>query len=349
MVPESPPAWRSSLTRKILITAGTGAAAFVGSALLDQVLDASLPEQLILTVVIGGVALLTQFLVDFEQRLQGVEKAQGSLARRYETTSGSIAAGVELAFRQVSEANEFFARVESSKLPASLITRLVQYTSRIDTEGGHAIRGLAENEITRMVETLESLSDGREMIYHGEDREWLLSLARRSRVSILATSLATDDSGAGSFEDGLWNRDLGVRYLDLQQDAMTDHPGMVVRRIFVFDGPYLQQDPRFVSTWRLHASKGVDVRVLERDEVPNHLRGLITDFVVFDENVIYEIGPTNRLRGEGEPSTVITRLVTNPSQASRRVREFNQLWDIARPLSGIPSAKAPDRPNPRIV
>lgn len=57
------------LLRKVAWTLLAGFVSFTGSGLLDDVLHISLADQLILTIVVGGVTLLVQYLADVERRM----------------------------------------------------------------------------------------------------------------------------------------------------------------------------------------------------------------------------------------------------------------------------------------
>ena len=71
-LPEDHPQHRVGITRKIVITATTGGLAYLVTNLTDQ----EPIESLTLSAFIGGVALVVQFLVDFDTRLRSVERHQ---------------------------------------------------------------------------------------------------------------------------------------------------------------------------------------------------------------------------------------------------------------------------------
>jgi hypothetical protein len=312
-----------TLARKILLSSVIGLLTFIGSALLDGTFDVPLTDQLLLTTIVGGITFLTQFLIDFEARLYSLEEAQRLNvleARRV----------IDRGFARISEATKLFNALEESALPTTALTQLVHRSSRINGTSAELVRDLAGHEIDRLSSFLRSLSGGTEVFYDGEDREWLLGLAQRARVSIAATSLATIDAGGAGFEGGIWKNDLGGRYLMLQREAVAR--GVEIRRIFVFDKPEFQIDPDFVTIRHLQQDIGVQVRVLDNSMVPEHLKTVISDFVIFDGVISYETTPATRMDDKFKPSILTTRLILEGERVRNRAVRFEELWTVAMPL-----------------
>src|SRR5689334_20215881 len=64
-----------AIVRKIVLTAVVGGLTYLLTNLTDQ----TQPSAIMLSVLIGGVTLLVQFLVEFEQRQQAVERRLADL------------------------------------------------------------------------------------------------------------------------------------------------------------------------------------------------------------------------------------------------------------------------------
>jgi hypothetical protein len=324
--PENPPPADHGTLRKILLTSISGVIAFAVSNLLQDPLNVTLGEQLILSTVVGGVTLLSQFLSDFSQH----QTEFGDRLERLEQNS----------LRQL---------METSALQTDLLTRFVRRSSRIDHTTSDLVRDLAHHEVERVSGLMRSLSGGEEVFYDGEDREYLLGLAHNARRSIVATSLVTVDAGGKSFEGGLWLNDLGARYLDIQRAAQRR--GVKIRRIFVFDAPSFERDPSFVRVRMLQREAGVEIRGLDESRVPEHLKDHIVDFIVFDDILGYETTRASRITTTVQPAIITTRLVMEKRRVDRSVERFEELWAAAKllpeddgivaPAPGPPPDQAP--------
>lgn len=315
--------------RKVVYTAGTGMVAFTISQALDGLWNVPLAQQLVLSTVVGGITLLTQFLQDFEQRITRLELQQDENLRK-------MRLAIDSGFAAVSEASRFLNQVESSPLNTSALVNLVHAAGRMSATRPELIINLSHHEVDRVTTLLRSLGEGLEVFYDGEDREWLLSLARTARVSIEATSLATVDAGPSSFASGLWMNDLGGRYLDLQRAATAR--GVRIRRIFVFDDSPGLDHGDFEQICELQHSSGVEMRTLNSKNVPPHLKNLIFDFVLFDGVVSYETTPATRMDPHGTPAILTTRLVLDPERIRGRSDRFQELWNVSEPVAHAPPA-----------
>lgn len=319
---------------KILLTSATGLLTFIGSTLLDGPFAVALPDQLILSAVVGGVTLLTQFLIDFDDRLHQVQilatRRLDALEARQTANAAEARQDMNVAFERISEATHFFMQIEQSALQTDALTALVQHSGRINGGNPQLVRDLAHYEIDRLSHLMKKLSDGDEVFYEGEDRDWLLGLATHVSSSIMATSLATVDAGGHGFEGGLWMNDLGGRYLQVQRAAVQR--GVQVRRIFVFDKPEFAADTDFIRIRHLQRDAGVQVRVLENNDVPEHLKSMIFDFVLFDDVVSYEMTPATRMEATVKPAIVTTRLILHEERVRRLALRFEELWAAAQEL-----------------
>lgn len=307
----------------------------------------SLGEQFILSIVVGIVTLLSQFLVDFGQR-------QAEFGHRLERLEhGPLARLVEFSDQQAEVRSQFldaFAQhrvelqqrlerleegslmqqMETSALQTDLLTSLVRRSSRITDSSAELVRDLAQHEVRRVSGLLRSLADLDEVFYDGEDREYLLGLAQNAHDTIVATSLVTVDAGGKSFEGGLWLSDLGARYLDIQRAARRR--GVEIRRIFVFDVPDVEHDPSFVRVRRWQREAGIEIRGLDESRVPEHLKDHIVDFTVFDGVLGYETQRASRVTHSVQPAIVTTRIVKEKKRVARSAERFEELWAAAKAL-----------------
>jgi hypothetical protein len=315
---------RADVLRKIAISLGIGALAYF---ITNLVADASQTLQiwsLTMSIFIGGLALVTQLLGDFGKRLAKVEMGQERHAHEIEEQ-------VKTGFSTINEATKLFDLVEASALHTEGVIQLVRHSTQIDSASPPLVFRFAQAEISRMSEFLKDLGDGGNVIYEGEDHDWMLSLTRSVSSSIDATSLTTVNAGGTGFVDGgLWASDLGQRYLDAQRDAI--HQGIRIRRIFILDKPDLANEEDFLDLCRLQKEVGVEVRILDSSAVPGLRRSSLFDFILFDDVISYEVTPASRIEGATKPTILTTRLELRPARVRDRIQRFRDLWASARDL-----------------
>ncbi|WP_412538261.1 hypothetical protein R8Z50_20665 [Longispora sp. K20-0274] len=347
---------RLKVPRKIALTALVGGVAYLVTHLTQQ------PEiwGTTLTVFIGGVTLVVQLLADFDHRLRTVQAAharhtealESALARhaadmaaaqaqfatamaaahqehsqsvhRVQTQhSQRVEALIEKRFRQVNEATRLFGRVDASYLRTDAVTQFVQRAAEITPDLPALVRGFAQTEITRISDFLKDLGSGREVIYDGEDRDWMLGLARNAGQSIDAISITGVDMASG-----LWESELGHRYLKAQRGAVAR--GVKVRRLFVLVGrPESYSLAHLEAVFRVQHDFGIEVRVLDPKveiAIPRHD---LFDFSLFDNALSYEVQPTPQF-DDKPPSILRTQLVLLPERVADRIAAFRELWRVAR-------------------
>jgi hypothetical protein len=320
------------LIRKIAWTALAGFVTFAGSALLEDLLDVTRADQLILTAIAGGMAFLVQYLSDLEGRLgESEDHTQSALEE--------IHSALRKGFTEVSEATDLMAELERSALATESLKRMVRRTGLITATTAPLARGLADSEIERLSETLQSLADGHEIFYDGEDREFLLALTRRVSKSIKATSWATVSAHGVGFEAGFWLNDLGGRYLDLQRTALRR--GVKIQRVFIFESPDLIHTPELRRILTMQQNAGVEVKV-RSGPIPSG--GSITDLVLFDDEISYDTTPLTRGDMSVTPWLLNTRLVLKEDMVRNRIVRFAELWEDATYLDGGSPALAPASP-----
>ncbi|WP_214108462.1 hypothetical protein [Acrocarpospora catenulata] len=294
---------------KILISFFFGLAAW-GLAELFQ--SDSLEDQKAFSILISLFTASVAFVV---QHLIALEKQNDAIRR--ELRDG---------LARIDEASELFALVEQSAVQIDLVTQLVRNATRVDGDMPTLVQKFAQSEVERISILLRELGEG-DVTYEGEDRDWLLGLARNAESSIDALSLAVVDQGPGEFTGGFWTTDAGQRYLEIQRERVR--AGVAIRRIFYVDDPKRLKSDTFREIIRMHSEAGVHVRVLTADRLSTALG--VDDFIVFDGVVSYEIMPSST-QAVGELIThtfVRTLLILEQPRVRRRSDRFNELWALA--------------------
>jgi hypothetical protein len=233
-------------------------------------------------------------------------------------------------FAKIGRSAELSAMMERSILDTALLADFLETASRTDGRVNPLLQRLARREIERVTSFVRQLPVGSEITYDGEDRDWLLGLTREAERSIDAISLSTVDAGMRGFDGGLWTSDLGTRYLELQRQAIARH--VSIRRIFVFENKDLSRDETFLKITQMQHDVGVEVRMLDHQLIPEWMRPMIFDFIVFDGAVSYETTPaTTFTAGQTKPAILRTLLATMPARISHLEGQFEQLWEAANP------------------
>lgn len=255
--------------------------------------------------------MLVLFLIDSEIRFSGLDE--------------HLTAG----FQKIDRSAELFELMEKSVLDSALLTDFLETAGRADASVSPLLQRLARREIERLTWFVRQLPVGSEIAYDGEDREWLLGLAGEAQRSIDAISLSTVDAGLRGFDGGLWTSDLGTRYLELQREAINRH--VSIRRIFVFENEDLAQDETFLKITQMQRDVGVEVRMLDHQLIPEWLRAMIFDFIIFDGAVTYETTPATTFNAGTRPAIVRTLLAPIPARVRDLENQFEQLWVAADP------------------
>jgi hypothetical protein len=297
----------SSVIRTALLTVATGGVTFLITNALNQ------PQfnSITLSILIGGIALLVRFLVDFEKRLAAVEKLEKDGMQEMKDL-------VAQTFSEISEATALYGQIEASALETDLVTQLVRNSTQISPTSPPIVSRFVHTRMEEMAGFLKQLAEGGTVTYYGEDRDWLLGLTRNATVSVDAISMAAVDHG-------LWDSEIGQRYLDAQRRAARD--GRRVRRIFVLDEPGMAEDPMLRRAYEEQQRMQIEVRMLDRRSVPTPLQVQVRDLILFDDILAYETTPTTN---DPEQSQVAeTRLVLTDSRVKECAQLFRELWDIS--------------------
>ncbi len=261
---------RNAVVRKVLVTAATGGATFLLSDIAKQPQSWSL----VLSILIGGVTLLVQFLTELENRQGTVERRLDGIEDWQVHLATQIRDVVSTEVAKVNEATVLYERLDRSPLDAGSIGKLVALSSDLDGTRSDLAYKVAQAEVDSTVAFLEQLSHGVEISYEGEDRDWLLALTRATGRRIDATSRGSKaPDGNGYTDEGFWDSELSHRYLEWQRDAIRR--GVVVRRLFVLEHADLVQNDGFRRICDQQTGIGITIRVLDASRLsPSRLMRL---------------------------------------------------------------------------
>jgi hypothetical protein len=269
-------------------------------------------NSLALTAVVAFGSALVLFIVDTEIRLSGVDDRMAE------------------GFAKIGKSAGLSSMSQRSILDGALLTDLLETASQTDERVNPLLQRLARRELERVTAFIRQLPVGGEITYGGEDREWLLGLTREAERSIDAISLSTVDAGVAGLDGGLWTSDLGIRYLELQREAIARK--VRIRRVFVFANAEMALDETLQRITQVQRDVGVEVRMLDHLLIPDWLQSMILDFIVFDGTVTYETTPATAYAvGQPRPGILRTLLAPVPGRVRELEERFEQLWDAADP------------------
>ena len=269
-------------------------------------------NSLVLTAVSTFAIALILFIVDTEVRISAVNERMAE------------------GFAKVGKSAELSAMMERSVLGAALLANFLETAGQADGRVNPLLQRLARREIERVTSFVRQLPVGSEIAYEGEDRDWLLGLTREAESSIVAISLSTVDAGVQGLDGGLWTSDLGLRYLEVQREAITRK--VRIRRIFVVENEDLARDESFLRITQMQRAVGIEVRMLDHQLIPDWMQSMIFDFIVFDGTVSYETTPATAFAvGQTKPGILRTLLAPMPARIHDLEDQFEQLWEAANP------------------
>jgi hypothetical protein len=269
-------------------------------------------NSLALAAVLAFGSALVLFIVDTEMRISAVDER--------------LAEG----FATVGRPAELPAVTDRSILNSALLTDLLRAANQSDERVNPLLQRLARRELEQVTAFVRQLPAGSEITYEGEDRDWLLGLTREAERSIDAISLSTVDAGLLGLDGGLWTSDLGIRYVELQREAIARK--VRIRRVFVFVDAAMAHDETFQDITQRQREIGVEVRMLDHKNLPDWMRSIIFDFIVFDGTVSYETTPATQLAvDKTRPGLLRTLLAPVPTRVRELEELFERLWDAADP------------------
>ncbi|MFE9424566.1 DUF6879 family protein [Kitasatospora sp. NPDC006697] len=311
----------SPLIRKILTTSISGGGTLAITELTKQAWTTSVN----LSVLVGGVVLLVEFLRDFEVRLAELEQG---IAEHNERMHGLVEDG----FARVNKATELYDRLRSTPLAGGEMTQLAENLAGLGGDQPPIVGAFTQRELRRVADLVKELMAG-QAAYDGEDQDWLLTLTHSAATGIDAISTAIDI--------GFWTTELGRRYLEAQRAAVRR--GVPVRRVFVVQSADQRVLEGIRQVGRSHQQLGLSVRIVAVRDLPHWARRPMSDFIVFDRSVSYEVQTdTSGHEGDGDgdgvpgPDLMVasTLLVLSEDKVARRIQRFEDLWAVARPVDG---------------
>ena len=222
----------NQIVRKVAVTAGIGGITFLLTSLSNQ------PKawSLMLSVLIGGVALLVQFLVDFDHRQIAVEQRLAQVDRSHAALAQELGRRVSAEIAKINAATELADRIDRSALAPESVRRLAALSA---ARAGLPLTlpyKVAQAEIDSAVRFVEQLSHGTELSYDGEDRDWLLALTRAASASIEATSRVSGTAdGTGLRQTLEHQRNLGIVVRVLDASALDPGRRLLMPDLVLFD------------------------------------------------------------------------------------------------------------------
>ncbi|MFF5494413.1 DUF6879 family protein [Streptomyces aquilus] len=303
------------LMLKILVTVVVSMVAYVLTNLVNQSGDEL--WKIAVAVVIGGSALIVQYMVDFEQRLGTLETAHTERSRRLEEH-----------FDQLSDAAALLSDLDDAGMSTSDAKRLIKNLRRVGRQGPEIVKAFARSEVESLASVVTDLT-GMSAHWPRDNNEWLIRLTQCAQRTIDATSSSVDQR--------FWGTDSAGPYLDAQTEAMGARR-VTIRRLFMVkeseaNAPEVMA--RFTRLCQAQLSVGITVRYLVLPPSPveqPHPRPASRDVVIFDTDLYLEFEPDQL------GVNVKTTLDAQRERVNRQVRWFNALWARAQEVAPDPAS-----------
>ncbi|MFE9703608.1 hypothetical protein [Streptomyces sp. NPDC005930] len=331
------PRGESPWARMVLVALVVGGLFWSVAALLDP--DDGTPRQFLSAVLCAGAALAVQYVLGLAPR--AARSPLDEHTRRVEAALADNTAAVRDGLSRYDDELKSGLTRHTQDVKQLVETHVAQ----ADHRSAESARTLDPVRIDRLPDLAEGFADvllPNPSILHtfvrlemsrvvghmadltnlsaecpGENHDWMLTLTRAAEHSILATSTSVDRE--------FWNSEPAGRYLDAQQAAI-DEQGVSVRRLFLL-GSARELDDRLLRLCEEQELRRIDVRVAVLPELPPHLqRGTTNDFILYDEEVSFEIEQDLR------DVNVRTRLTARQEYVRDRLKRFRELWDAGMGL-----------------
>jgi hypothetical protein len=247
---------------RIIVTASAAGGTFLLTSILSE--DDANIWQWTASIVIGSAALIVQYLVDFGERFERVDRR----------------------FAEILAATELFSQVDGSVLRSEEVTRLVLGYTKVREEGGDIVQSFAEKELARLAKLMEGLGSG-SADCPGENHEWLIDITDCVKMTVDATSTSVDRD--------FWYSGPAERYLAAQEKAIKRR-GVEIRRLFVVKEPHDVTDS-LRELCAEHRRRGIDARIAVRSLLASNPR--VNDFIIFDGELSYETSPDLQSNPDG--------------------------------------------------
>lgn len=299
--------------RKTIITVVSGGMS-LGCALL--VANASIVAALTISIVISGVALVVDYLVEVETTLKAIEsesqQAISEIAERLLSENQAIVRQVEEAHVKLGERiddrlsllmsiPELFNLQRKRPSTAQSMVKVVRDAYSYERQASPLSTKFLEKKTTDFANLLRGLRAGY-ATYNGEDFDWMMTLTQACERTIDATSsTATDSGGRLKYAGGFWDSNQGLLYMEAQRQAVDDRR-VRVRRLFILEYAQLTADPFYVQLCDRQRRAGFEIRYLTRDMCRPELLNQLDDFIIYDNELSYETVPTPGPGRTGRPS-----------------------------------------------
>ena len=303
----------NNVLRKFMITAASGGVGYLITTLAKQPLIWSLT----MSIFIGGLSLVVQFLVEVEGRL-------ASLETRQESRLSLLDARQDRQFAAISQATALFGRLDASELRTDTVIQLVETSSGIPALNRPLLTRFVDGELRRLAETLRQILHQQSAQHPDNDEDWMLALTSFTTKSIKATTMLGQPD---SLDKAFWSSQLADTYLQLQREA-TQHRGVRVQRLFIVHQDWIT-DPEISDIIQQNLKALVEVRVL----VGSPFRGIV-EFIVFDKEICQEFPTRRTMSGEAKFATT-TQLTLREGEVRRRVEQFDTWWDSEGAKEGL--------------
>ncbi|MDX3803749.1 hypothetical protein [Streptomyces sp. AK04-3B] len=312
---------------KTLVTVVVGTVAYVITNLIDQSQDEL--WKLAMSVVIGGSALIVQYMVDFEKRLGSVEAGQRAQTRELHDH-----------YTRLSDAAGLLHELDQVGMSTDDAKRLIRGATQVGLHGTDLVRDFARAEIRSLSSVVTDLT-GRTVHWQRDNNEWLISLTKIARHTIDATSSSVDRP--------FWDTDPAGPYLDAQIEAMRRRQ-VVIRRLFMIKAAEEQDEQfmlRFMELCQEQRELDINVRFMVLPEQRRRTGPATRDVVIFDSALCLEYTTDH------QGSNVRTRLDAITDSVRDEASRFDTLWEAATepiPRPGLtPDPPLPLKPfsNPR--
>ncbi|WP_405947888.1 hypothetical protein OG588_16020 [Streptomyces prunicolor] len=313
--------------KKTLVTLVVAVPVYVLTNVLDQNQDQV--WKLTVSLVIGGAALIIQYMNDFERRLEGIETGQRNRIREMRESltdhnsemSENLAAHnramenvVNTNFARINEATKLFSEMGRSVLRPDGVAELADSATRVSLLGTEIVHTFAREEIDQLTSLMKGLTN-RSAESPGENHDWLMALTKCTKDTIDATSTSVDRN--------FWTSEPGRRYLLAQRDAIKLQR-VKVRRLFIVDEP-ADVEAELTGLCENQQALGIEARVVVLSQVPEHARlGPTSDFIIFDGALCYEVDQ------DLKQVNVKTTLDAREEHVKRCVKWFDELWEVSQ-------------------
>ncbi|MHC3454689.1 hypothetical protein [Streptomyces prasinus] len=216
---------------------------------------------------------------------------------------------VENRFAQLERVQDPYPPLDRVRMDG--IPELAQRFADLLAPGSPLLYSFIRLEMQRVIEHMSALTR-LSVESHGENHDWMLGLTHVAERSICAISTSVDRE--------FWNSEPAGRYLDAQKQAIEEH-GVPVRRLFLLESAR-ELDDRLLRLCDEQEALRIEVRVAVLPELPPHIqRGTANDFIVYDEEVSFEIEQDLR------DVNVRTRLIARPDHVQDQMKRFWKLWE----------------------